>query len=291
MDAQDLHNFSKVNQLYGDMINDVLHLRSLDFSELKKPKYDYAEQLDILPEQEDLISACCIHYRLHPGMLVRYLNGKYVGQSRDARRILREVSPYITSKDATHINRVITQGCPSYLNFEEEPRNKLAVIQKGNQHTFQEHPEIAQKAMNKEERNSHVVPLLPWIVLFSPWMRTTPLGICKKYGKSRVIFDASTQTTPNEVVLNHITSTNLEAEIDVGQANMKFLVNIYNWRVSFPNKPIYLVLADITASFRFPRISADVTSAFGFLACAIYFLSLGHVFRSNTSSSSWEPFR
>jgi hypothetical protein len=257
LDAQDLHNLSKVNQLYGDMINEVLHLRSLDFSELKKPRYNYAKQLDILPEQVDLILACCIHYGLHLRMLVQYLNGKYVGKSRDARQILQEVSPYITSKDATHINRVITQGCPSYLNFDEEPRNKLAVIQKGNQHTFQEHP---------EERNSHVVPLLPWIVLFSPWMRMTPLGTRKKYGKSRVIFDASTQTTPNKVVLNHITSTNLEAEIDFGQAKMKFLVNIYNWRVCFPNEPIYLVLADITACFRFPRISTDVTGAFGFFS-------------------------
>jgi hypothetical protein len=76
LDAQDLHNLSKVNQLYGHMINDVLRLRSLDFSELKKPRYDYAKQLDILPEQVDLISACCIHYGLHPGMLVGYLNGE-----------------------------------------------------------------------------------------------------------------------------------------------------------------------------------------------------------------------
>jgi hypothetical protein len=70
LDAQDLHNLSKVNQLYGDMINDVLRLRSLDFSELKKPRYDYAKQLDILPERVDLILACCIHYGHHPGMLV-----------------------------------------------------------------------------------------------------------------------------------------------------------------------------------------------------------------------------
>ncbi len=76
LDAQDLHNLSKVNQLYGDMINKVLRLRSLDFSELKKPRYDYAEQLDISPEKVDLISACCIHYGLHPGMPVRYLNSK-----------------------------------------------------------------------------------------------------------------------------------------------------------------------------------------------------------------------
>jgi hypothetical protein len=67
--------------------------------------------------------------------------------------------------------------------------------------------------MNKEERNSHVVPLLPWIVHFLPYMCATPLGMREKYNELRVIFDSSTQTTPNKVVLNHITAMDLEADI------------------------------------------------------------------------------
>ncbi len=168
--------------------------------EIKKPRFDYAKQLSISPERVDLISASCIHYRLHPGMLICYLNGEYVGKSRDAGQILQEVSPYISSEDTAHIKWVIKQGCPSYLNFKEEPENKLAVIWKRNQHTFLKHPEIARKAMNKEERNSHVVPLLPWIVHFLPYMRATPRGMREKYNKIRVIFDSLMQTTSDEVV-------------------------------------------------------------------------------------------
>jgi hypothetical protein len=99
------------------------------------------------------------------------------------------------------------------------------------------------------------------------------------------------QTRPNEVILNHQTSTDDEAVIDFGQAKNKFLINIYNWRVSHPNEIIYLFLADITACFRFPRISAEVTGAFGFIAENLYFISTSHVFGSNTSASSWEPLR
>jgi hypothetical protein len=83
---------------------------------------------------------------------------------------------------------------------------------------------------------------------------------------------------PNEVVLNHITTMDLEADINFGQANMKIFINIYNWRVSFPCKPMYLILVDITACFLFPRISADITGAFVFLADGFYFLFTGHVF-------------
>jgi hypothetical protein len=72
---------------------------------------------------------------------------------------------------------------------------------------------------------------------------------------------------------------------------MNFFINIYNWQVSYPRKLIYLILADITACFQFPRISADITGAFVILADGLYFLSTGHVFGSNTSASSWEAFR
>ena len=143
--------------------------------------------------------------------------------------------------------------------------------------------------MNKEEKNSHVLAFWEWLVHFSPYCRATPQGIREKYGKYRVIFDSSTQTCPHEIVLNHETSTDHEAIIDFGRAKTCLLVNIYNWRISYPLEVIVLALADITACFQFPRLSADVTGAFGFLAEALFFISTSHVFGSNTWASSWEP--
>jgi hypothetical protein len=72
---------------------------------------------------------------------------------------------------------------------------------------------------------------------------------------------------------------------------MNLFINVYNWRVSFPNKIIYLILSDVTACFQFPQILADVTGAFSFLKNGLYFLSTGHVFGSSTSASSWEALR
>ena len=62
-------------------------------------------------------------------------------------------------------------------------------------------------------------------------------------------------------------------------------------RVSFPEAPILLALADIKACFRFPRIHPDLTGAFGFLVSDYYCLAVAMVFGSNTSSTCWEPFR
>jgi hypothetical protein len=82
-----------------------------------------------------------------------------------------------------------------------------------------------------------------------------------------------------------------EAGIDLGRAKMKFLISIYNWRISYPDKTINVALADITACLCFPRILADITGAFGFVADDLFFLMTSHVFGSNTSASSWELLR
>jgi hypothetical protein len=107
----------------------------------------------------------------------------------------------------------------------------------------------------------------------------------------RIIFDASTKSYPHKVILNEITTTEFEASINFGQAKIKLLTRIYNWRVANLKCKIYLALTDITACFQFLRIHADVTGAFGFVANNLYFLATSMVFGSNTSASSWEPFR
>jgi hypothetical protein len=50
----------------------------------------------------------------------------------------------------------------------------------------------------------------------------------EKNGKYRVILDSSTQTWMDKVVLNHVTTTEWEANIDFGKSKVNFLINIYN---------------------------------------------------------------
>jgi hypothetical protein len=134
------------------MVNGVMQLRSINFSKLKLPRFDYADQTKISHERVNLATACVIHYGLNTGMVVRYLKGKYVGESRDADAITKKVSPYIDDVNCEHIKQVINLGCPSHINFEEDYNNKCKVLQKGNQQTFLQFPEVTAKAMNKEKK-------------------------------------------------------------------------------------------------------------------------------------------
>ena len=200
-------------------------------------------------------------------MLIWYVKGECVGESRDVSKIIKHILPYIDKADVAHIERILTKGCPSIINFKEASEMKSFIIEKGNQANFKMYPEIVTKTMNKEDRYSHLLPIKLWVLYFPPWCCHTAQGILVKPGKNpQVIFDASTKGSPHEVVMNKITHTELEAKIDFGLAKMKLLIRIYNWRIGYPQMKIFLALADITACFCFLRMHTNVTGAFVFMA-------------------------
>ena len=159
----DLVSIRSLNVMYDVMMVDVVRLRDVDFWDLKQPRLDYAQQLQISNELIDKATACAIHYGLNPSMVIRFIKGEYVA-----------VSQHINKDDCRHIERIINQGCPSFLNFEERYKNKHAVLRRGNQTTFLQYPEVTAKAVNKEEEenNSHILPFKGWLVYFSPYDST-----------------------------------------------------------------------------------------------------------------------
>ncbi len=238
-----------------------------------------------------MATACAVHYSLHPGMVIRYIKGKYIGKNRNVLQILNDISSHVDETDTAHIERILTQGCPSKLSFEETSDMKASIIRKGNQAMFRMHPEIVTTTMNKEDRHSHVLPVKLWVLHVSPWCRHTAQGMLIKPGKNpRVIFDALTKSHPHKIVLNDVMTTEFGANISFGAAKLKLLQRIYNLRVSHPKRKIFLALADICACFCFPRVHANLTGAFGFMAEELYFLATSMVFGSTASASSWEPF-
>ena len=151
-----------------------------------------------------------------------------------------------------------------------------------------DNPDLVENIMNKEDRYSHIIPLHPWVCKLGPNLRHSSQGIVDM---KRQKCDSYTKGHPLDLVLNDHTPTTEEAEVTFGTAKLEFYWLIYNMRVSFPEAPIFLALADIKACFRFPRIHPDLTGAFGFLISNYFCLAVAMVFGSNTSSTCWEPFR
>ncbi len=239
-----------------------------------------------------MANAAMLHFGLEPGKFVRWLGGEYTGRSRDVPRILRALDGLISNDDLFHVRRILLQGCPHKLQFTESLHSKHEMMERGNQKNFRDNPEIVRKTINKEDRYSHLVPMDPILCRLSPYLRHTSQGIILKEGKNpRVVWDGSTKRTPTDIVLNELTSVMDEAAITFGDTKMRFYTDVYNLRISHPDEPILLALTDVKACFRFGRIHPDLTGAFGFLADNLYCLATAMVFGSNTSATSWEPFR
>jgi hypothetical protein len=91
--------------------------------------------------------------------------------------------------------------------------------------------------------------------------------------------------------MNQVTPVAKEAPVVTFGHKSQIYTDIYNMRISYPTAMILLGLADVKACFRYPRIHADLTGAFGFIADELYNLATAMVFGLTASASSWEAFR
>ncbi len=146
--------------------------------------------------------------------------------------------------------------------------------------------------MNKEDSYSHLVTMDVLLCKLSPYLHHTTQSILIKDGKNeRIVWDGSTVTQPTDIVMNQITPVAQEAPVILGHVKSQIYIDIYNTRITYPTATIFLGLANVKACFQFPRINADLTGAFGFIADELYNLATTMVFGLTASASSWEAFR
>ena len=227
-----------LSKIYSKMVPSVLELRKVDSSPLLYPRLNYESQTEIPQERVKMATASLIRHSMNPGMMIRELSGEYTGETRELDPILEE---HVDPEDLRHMKRILTQGCPFEINYEEDTAHKMEMLSRGNQKSFEDFPEIVDSTLNKEERFSHVLPVEDWTPSFSPFMRVTPQGLNQRPNSNpRVIWDGSTKRLVTDEVLNEITSTDFEAVVFFGLVKMKLYVAIYNWHISFPNEDILL---------------------------------------------------
>ena len=93
--------------------------------------------------------AAMIHFGLDPGKLVSWLGGEDTGKHRNVNRTLAAVQDYVSTDDFNHMNRILLDGSPFELTFDEPLTDKSVVIQRGNSKSFNKNPELVLKMMNK----------------------------------------------------------------------------------------------------------------------------------------------
>jgi hypothetical protein len=141
--------------------------------------------------------------------------------------------------------------------------------------------------MNKEDHYSHLVPVDPLLPKLSPYLRhTTQRIVIKDRTNNHIAWDGWTVTRLTDIVMNQVTPVAQEAPVMFGHVKSQVYMDIYNMRISYPTATNLLGLADVKACFRYPRIHADLTGAFGFIADELYKLATAILFGLTASASS-----
>ena len=289
-----LKTLSMVNRNYYSMIKDIERLRDLDFTPLRQPRLNYEEQMEIDENHVDMVTSLLIWSNLDPGVAVRYVSGEYTAEYRDPDETRQYVHGNVSQKDEKDLYRIITEGVPYKLNWTEERVNKLTQLAIGNQKSVSSNREIVDKTINKEHKYSNILSCRGWVVYFSPFCRHNAQGMNLKKGKARLVWDATTipPEAPWLTVMNQIADKSNMPEVTYGKVLHLFMLDILNWRASYPNEDIIIPAGvDMTSAFRWPKVNPNLTGALGFMINDLYHLPTGMVFGHVESAASFEPVR
>jgi hypothetical protein len=281
-----------INTDFAKMIPKLKRWLQIDFSTLRKPRLNYESHTQIDPHRVCMANTAMAHFGLDPGRFVRWMGDEYTGQHRDAYLTLAAVKGHVSTNNYKQMKRILLNGCPAQLDFEEPLSNKIEMIDQGNSKSFNTNTALVLKTMIKEDRYSHLIPLDEIMCRFSSYCRHTTQTMVIKAGKNdQLCWDGSTTIKPTDIVMNQVTPVIREAPITLGHVKMQLYTDIYNTCVSYPTFTILLAMADVKACFHFPCIHADLTGAFGFMSGGYFSLATAMVFGSTAPASSWEPFR
>lgn len=293
LDHEQYEVLAQVNKRFNRLIPKHLYWKSVDVSSLLEPRWDYSEQTEIQQDRVDMASALFIRFGGDPEKLIRICAQEYMLANLEREKILDAVKDKISDDDWAHLKRILFDGCPAEFHFDESRASRSQAFSRGNHSSYRRNPEKTAKAMNKEDKYSHVLPIDEDVAILSPYTRHTPQSCVDKTGKSfRVVWDGSTRKQWNDTMLNDVTPSDKEPHITFGETEEMFDKRIFNLRVSYPLDPILLATADITSCYKFPRFHPALSGAFGFLdGNGLFFLATSMVFGSKVSAQCWEPSR
>ena len=105
--------------------------------------------------------------------------------------------------------------------------------------------------MNKEKRNTFVIPLSSWVWHFIPNLFATPNHVLQKLGKpDRMIFDAAYQHTADSIPINMMTedASITELHCNFGLVKLRLYTRVYNLRISYPYIDIIIHANDVNTA-------------------------------------------
>lgn len=263
---------------------------SIDFRPLRDPMPEWSPQVKL--ERTNMMTAAMLHYNGRVADVVRFIGGEHVSAHRDVPATMARLRGIVDEDVLDDLERIFTIGVPAFVNAYSTQENLRQQVQYGNHKSVTENPAVITKTLNKECSRQYVLHVDRQIWQFILNLHVCPMGLVNPnhpYKNPRITFDASYRDQIWSETVNDWTSTATEPEIIFGGSLMRFFVNIWNLRISFPTKEIYPGDDDFDGAFRRNKYAPDVVSLHGFMIEDCLYFASGSTFGGNTSPSNFEP--
>lgn len=130
------------------------------------------------------------------------------------------------------------------------------------------------------------------MVHFALNCHVTPIGLVglhHKYKQLRPIFDSSFRPEPKFSGINDWTTKDTEPPLHFAQSCSKHLVWLYNLRITYPDREIYLGGDDVSGASRHQKYHPNLVGMHSCVIADHLSCSTGMTFGDNTSPSNFEP--
>ena len=266
----------------------------VDFRPLRENFFQegWKEATDFNRVRTAQLTSCFLFYQGSAAAVVRYIGGPFVGAHRDIPKILRNIKGHVPDHIYKHIKRLYTKGAPVHCNASSTDANLQEYSRYGNHVTATEDLALLRKTLLKDEKRGHALFLDERLEEFVTNLHLCPCGLVDlnhKIKTPRFIYDASFHPTPISKTCNDWTTKTTEPELEFMHTFRLYIIWIWNMRIRYPRREIYLLDDDVTAAFRSFCWHPNLVSMHGMKALGFLILMARLTFGDNTSPPNSEP--
>ena len=241
----------------------------------------FRAEKDFHPERCRLSSAALFHCGFFVPSLVRWMGGPHTGAHRDLAQIRRNLTPSVDPELLNNVIQLFERGAPNACEGHSTNINFMEYFRYGNHASCEANEDLFKEVMVKDSKRGNTILVDPCMTLFIPNLHVTPQAIVdveNVWKSPRPVFDSTWRPNIASFAINDWIDKITEGEVFFPGSFQRFLISVYNLRISFPYDVIFLCDDDITNAFRLIKINPEVVSMHAFRGCGKLALSTGNTF-------------
>ena len=283
----------------------VAHSAFLSYAKLRKAAStaDLSPLLAQRPAPDDspidnkrvlLMGCALLRFNLNFGDLIRWLGGPYTNAHRDWSATFAHLETVrhclppsgFPTPDYTRTFRACTEGVPLQANYISSYdccslRNSAKLSS-----DLVTHADDVTETLRKEEKQSYHILLPRFLWRFLPGIFLSIFRVAYRYGdpKPRLCVDPTTTLSADDIgnVNRFLPSPGINQDenpsIYYGTAFLRYLIWIWNLRISYPDEDILQMTDDISAAFHRVLYHPDISIAFSAVWLGYLVVAIGMIF-------------